>query len=450
MSMPCVFLSHNKADKDYARFLGGELLRQGANVWFDEWEIVVGDSIFDKIEQGLSNCDYFIILLSKNSVKSTWVREELKLVLSRRMSEGKVRIIPVLIEDCEIPAFVADLKRVDFNKSFEEGFEELSRGIFGRSARPLLRDSYVNAMLGYRKDEQLRTKIKSALEILHDHMPRALDILFNSGNVSVKMPIKTHSENLSKFALLGSSGLFGMTMDKVDEEDENLMEMSMSVADIDVFRAFCIDTGILPPSAKDGIPPEYDRTDDLKKFWAEKITPVLQLHTEDTPPFRHKHIKFERKFLSPMNRNELNVYSHRFADLLFDSKPGWEQFARIYRDPKAEQGNFILEIKPPNPKIKSPLEIWTYENQITVEFGEYHRHFNCAKDKQTEADHFKDALQFVDEIISEEIKFILVKTCERSYVKTVKEGTEIGPRVSKTDLIQRSWKGTHDIVKRNV
>jgi len=57
-----VFISHNKSDKETARFLAIALVEQGANVWFDEWKIRPGDSITGGIEVGLSTADIFVLV----------------------------------------------------------------------------------------------------------------------------------------------------------------------------------------------------------------------------------------------------------------------------------------------------------------------------------------------------------------------------------------------------
>ena len=75
--MPKVFISHSSNDKDFASRLAYDLEQNGIPVWFDLWEVKVGDSIVEKIELGLQECDYLIIILSKTSTTSRWVQEEL-------------------------------------------------------------------------------------------------------------------------------------------------------------------------------------------------------------------------------------------------------------------------------------------------------------------------------------------------------------------------------------
>ncbi len=52
---PTVFFSHSWEDNDRVRPLAA-MLERGTDVWFDQWEIKAGDSIVQKMNQGLSTC----------------------------------------------------------------------------------------------------------------------------------------------------------------------------------------------------------------------------------------------------------------------------------------------------------------------------------------------------------------------------------------------------------
>lgn len=109
-----VFLSHSSEDKVFARRLGNDLRQYGAKVWIDEAEIKVGDSLIDKISEGLIEMQYVIVLLSEKSCKSEWVKKEVNIALSKEIQGKKVVVLPCLIEDCEIPLFLIDKKYADF------------------------------------------------------------------------------------------------------------------------------------------------------------------------------------------------------------------------------------------------------------------------------------------------------------------------------------------------
>jgi len=69
-------------------------------------------------------CDVLVVL-SPRSVASDWVRRELNAALMRELREQSVLVVPVLIEDCEIPALLKDTLYIDLRRNFEEGFFRL-------------------------------------------------------------------------------------------------------------------------------------------------------------------------------------------------------------------------------------------------------------------------------------------------------------------------------------
>jgi hypothetical protein len=105
-----IFLSHNAKDKELARTLGGQLRLAGADVWFDEWEIRAGDSVPGKLDAGLSAFDVFVLLWSAHASRSQWVRNELEVAITRRIGGTDTRIIPVLLDETELPAMLSHLR----------------------------------------------------------------------------------------------------------------------------------------------------------------------------------------------------------------------------------------------------------------------------------------------------------------------------------------------------
>lgn len=133
-----IFISHSHSDRDFAERLARALLDQGQDVWFDKWDILPGDSIVSKIfEEGLANASAFAILLSKESVRSSWVREELNVATIRRI-EDLVRVIPILKEDVEIPTALRALHWVDMRTDFDGGVRSIVNALVGVSDKPPL------------------------------------------------------------------------------------------------------------------------------------------------------------------------------------------------------------------------------------------------------------------------------------------------------------------------
>lgn len=124
-SMVKVFISYSSKDSDFITKLTNDLRKKGFEVWLDKWEIRVGDDIFEKIQLGIRNSDYVILVLCHNSVSSGWVDKEWKIVYWNEITSGKVRLLPTLLEDCDVPEFLKIKKYADFRKGYENGFEEL-------------------------------------------------------------------------------------------------------------------------------------------------------------------------------------------------------------------------------------------------------------------------------------------------------------------------------------
>lgn len=126
---PSAFISYSSQDKEFAEKLATDLKNQELGVWFDKWEIKVGDSLIEKIGHAIRQKDYLIVILSPHSVASEWVKKELNEAMQREIAEKRVVVLPVLYWTCELPPFLRDKKYADFTKSYEQGFNELVEGI---------------------------------------------------------------------------------------------------------------------------------------------------------------------------------------------------------------------------------------------------------------------------------------------------------------------------------
>lgn len=101
-----VFISHNYKDKPMARKISKELSRYGIKPWIDESEIKLGDSLIEKIRDGLDCMDFLIALISEDSVHSEWVKKELDIALNCEIEGKKVITIPILAGKCDLPGFL--------------------------------------------------------------------------------------------------------------------------------------------------------------------------------------------------------------------------------------------------------------------------------------------------------------------------------------------------------
>lgn len=134
-----VFVSHASEDKPHFVLKFAQRLREnGVDAWLDQWEMQPGDSFVDRIfEQGLRSAQAVVIVLSAVSVQKPWVREELNASVVSRISRG-LKIIPVVIDECEVPACLAATlwQRVNDVDHYDDAFQRILDAIFDRSSKP--------------------------------------------------------------------------------------------------------------------------------------------------------------------------------------------------------------------------------------------------------------------------------------------------------------------------
>ena len=124
-----IFISYNHTDKEIAQSLAMNLVQAKKNVWIDKWELNAGDSLIERIEGALGDADAILVLLSERSTKSEWCRKELRSGLLRELEEKSVLVIPVVLDDCEIPLFLREKLWIDLRGDKDEQLALLLRSL---------------------------------------------------------------------------------------------------------------------------------------------------------------------------------------------------------------------------------------------------------------------------------------------------------------------------------
>lgn len=117
--MSTIFISYNHGDKDFARRLTVDLQRLGVDVWLDELECKIGDSLVEAVQNGIASSEYLGVVLSPNSVASPWVQKEIEAALTEEVKRKRVKVLPLLLVDCEFPLFLNGRKYADFRSKAE-------------------------------------------------------------------------------------------------------------------------------------------------------------------------------------------------------------------------------------------------------------------------------------------------------------------------------------------
>ena len=113
-----VFLSFNSKDRAEVKRLA-EYLADTAQLrpWFDEWELIPGESWIDALTRGLQESAACAVFVG-NSGEGPWQEQEIRNALIHRAKNKDFRIIPVLLPTAthqpELPPFLPTLTWVDF------------------------------------------------------------------------------------------------------------------------------------------------------------------------------------------------------------------------------------------------------------------------------------------------------------------------------------------------
>jgi hypothetical protein len=119
-----VFISYkrNSSSDSVAEAIASRLGQIGIDVWLDKWEIKAGESVTGKIGEGFKDTCACLIFLTASYSDSAWCTKEMNTALNKAIEE-KMLIIPCLIESCNKPELLKDLRHVDFINCDDAKFE---------------------------------------------------------------------------------------------------------------------------------------------------------------------------------------------------------------------------------------------------------------------------------------------------------------------------------------
>jgi TIR domain/SIR2-like domain len=120
-----IFISHSHRDKEAVDLIAENLASAGHSIWIDRQQLQPGDSISSKIQEGLERADAIIFVISSNALRSEWVQREFVTVVLQQISKQQQRIIPIRLDECEVPSYLADRLYIDFASDFSGGLRTL-------------------------------------------------------------------------------------------------------------------------------------------------------------------------------------------------------------------------------------------------------------------------------------------------------------------------------------
>ncbi len=124
-----VFLSHANQDRSFVDSLAEVMRRHGLPVWYSQTNILGARQWHDEIGAALRRCDWFLIVLSPQSVDSKWVKRELLYALDHNRYDNK--LVPVMYQSCDyeekLSWTLSIFQMVDFTRTIDQGYVDLFR-----------------------------------------------------------------------------------------------------------------------------------------------------------------------------------------------------------------------------------------------------------------------------------------------------------------------------------
>jgi len=131
--MPSLFISHSYQDKEAVNRLSQILSERNIDILLSntlsDTPLAVGDSLVQEIPSALENADFVLVIISSHSLASEWVRREVDFAIANEISHRKMNILPLLLEDVEIPGFLRGRLYADLSKGINYAADMLIKAM---------------------------------------------------------------------------------------------------------------------------------------------------------------------------------------------------------------------------------------------------------------------------------------------------------------------------------
>jgi hypothetical protein len=121
-----VFLSHCSEDKeDFVRPLARALKASGFTYWLDEAEILWGESVVRAVNKGLATSDFVMVFMTEEFMRRGWPQAEVEAALEEQIRTGKLRVLPLIIDERDTVLAQYPLLRTAKSVSWNDGVDAI-------------------------------------------------------------------------------------------------------------------------------------------------------------------------------------------------------------------------------------------------------------------------------------------------------------------------------------
>lgn len=135
------FISYSEKDRPFAERLYADLRQKEVRCWFAPEDIKTGDEFRTRIDEAIHLQDRLLVILSKHSIKSSWVQDEVEAALEKEKKEKRLVLFPIRLDEAVMgvdAGWAAKIRRTrqigDFKKwknhdTYQQAFDRLLRDL---------------------------------------------------------------------------------------------------------------------------------------------------------------------------------------------------------------------------------------------------------------------------------------------------------------------------------
>lgn len=140
MENPKVFVSYAGEDSQLAEEISESLRAKGIDAFFAGWEIGFGEDLVKRLNDGLAQAAFFVLLVSPAFLRKAWPMAE-QSAATVRMLEDSARVIPVNlgVPNSDFPPLIRPLRWISgADRNAQPISERISTAVFGQTSKPPL------------------------------------------------------------------------------------------------------------------------------------------------------------------------------------------------------------------------------------------------------------------------------------------------------------------------
>lgn len=121
-----IFISYSHEDIKTVKQFALRLSLRGFELWMDEKNVTFGGHYTTEILKGIHEADIYVVFLSQNSIQSSWVDAEIDFALREKIERKKLIIVPIRLDDVEIPVPLSNIDYIDARFSVVMAADEMA------------------------------------------------------------------------------------------------------------------------------------------------------------------------------------------------------------------------------------------------------------------------------------------------------------------------------------